>query len=49
MPDPWPGELTTAEAKGAYRTFPETVRRSSFHGGEPLMRPDVVELVRMPI
>lgn len=47
MPDPWPGELTTAEAKALIDTFPETGSPIIiFTGGEPLMRPDVFELVR---
>ena len=47
MPEPWPGELTTAEAKALIDTFPETGSPIIiFTGGEPLMRRDVFELVR---
>jgi len=47
MPEPWPGELTTAEAKALIDTFPETGSPIIiFTGGEPLMRADVFELVR---
>jgi len=45
--DPWPGECDTAEAKALIDTFPETGNPIIiFTGGEPLLRPDIFELVR---
>ncbi len=44
--DPYPGEFSTAEAKALIDTFPETGSPIIiFTGGEPLLRPDVFELV----
>jgi heme b synthase len=44
--EPYPGELTTAEAKALIDTFPETGNPVIiFTGGEPLMRKDIFELV----
>ena len=44
--DPYPGELSTEEAKSLIDTFPETGDPIIiFTGGEPLMRPDIFELV----
>jgi heme b synthase len=44
--EPSPGELDTAEAKALIDTFPETGSPIIiFTGGEPLMRPDIFELV----
>ncbi|MFO7717586.1 MAG: heme b synthase [Thermodesulfobacteriota bacterium] len=45
--DPYPGELSTAEAKQLIDTFPETGNPIIiFTGGEPLLRDDLFELVR---
>ncbi|WP_027721405.1 heme b synthase [Maridesulfovibrio zosterae] len=45
-PEPYPGELSTEEAKALIDTFPETGNPIIiFTGGEPLMRHDVFELV----
>ncbi|MBD5539353.1 MAG: heme b synthase [Desulfovibrio sp.] len=45
-PEPYPGELTTAEAKALIDTFPEVGDPIViFTGGDPMMRPDVYELV----
>ncbi len=44
--EPYPGEFSTAEAKALIDTFPETGDPIIiFTGGEPLMRPDIFELV----
>ncbi|WP_069857132.1 heme b synthase [Desulfoplanes formicivorans] len=44
--EPYPGELSTAEAKALIDTFPETGNPVIiFTGGEPLMRKDIFELV----
>lgn len=44
--DPYPGEFSTDEAKALIDTFPETGDPIIiFTGGEPLMRPDIFELV----
>lgn len=44
-PDPFPGELTTQEAKSLIDTFPQTGSPIIiFTGGEPLLRHDVFEL-----
>jgi len=44
--EPYPGELTTEEAKALIDTFPETGSPIIiFTGGEPLLRKDVFELV----
>lgn len=46
-PDPYPGEFSTDEAKALIDTFPETGSPIIiFTGGEPLLRPDIFELVR---
>lgn len=45
-PEPYDGELSTAEAKALVDTFPQVGRPIViFTGGEPMMRPDVYELV----
>ena len=45
--DPWPGEFDTKDAKALIDTFPETGSPIIiFTGGEPLLRPDIFELVR---
>ncbi|ACV69239.1 heme b synthase [Desulfohalobium retbaense] len=45
--DPYPGELTTGEAKNLIDTFPQTGSPIIiFTGGEPLLRPDLFDLVR---
>ncbi|MFW5498000.1 MULTISPECIES: heme b synthase [unclassified Maridesulfovibrio] len=45
-PEPYPGELSTEEAKALIDTFPETGDPIIiFTGGEPLLRHDVFELV----
>ncbi|MGE9984033.1 heme b synthase [Desulfovibrio sp. SGI.169] len=45
-PEPYPGELSTAEAKALIDTFPRVGRPIIiFTGGDPMMRPDVYELV----
>ncbi len=45
-PEPYEGEFDTAEAKALIDTFPETGSPIIiFTGGEPLLRPDVFELV----
>ncbi|OEU65893.1 MAG: heme b synthase [Desulfovibrio sp. S3730MH75] len=45
-PEPYPGELSTEEAKALIDTFPETGNPIIiFTGGEPLLRHDVFELV----
>ena len=44
--DPYPGELDTQQAKALIDTFPETGNPIIiFTGGEPLLRPDIFELV----
>lgn len=44
---PYPGEFSTDEAKALIDTFPETGNPIIiFTGGEPLLRPDIFELVR---
>jgi len=44
--NPYPGEFSTEEAKALIDTFPETGSPIIiFTGGEPLMRPDIFELV----
>lgn len=44
--EPYPGELSTNEAKALIDCFPETGSPIIiFTGGEPMMRPDVYELV----
>ena len=44
--DPYPGEFSTKEAKALIDTFPETGNPILiFTGGEPLLRPDIFELV----
>lgn len=44
--EPYPGEFSTEEAKALIDTFPETGSPIIiFTGGEPLMRPDIFELV----
>lgn len=44
--EPYPGELSTQEAKALIDTFPETGSPIIiFTGGEPLMRKDIFELV----
>ena len=44
-PEPYPGELSTAEAKALIDTFPEVGSPIIiFTGGDPMMRPDVYEL-----
>lgn len=44
--EPYPGELTTDEAKALIDTFPETGNPVIiFTGGEPLMRKDIFELI----
>ncbi|MBQ9452442.1 MAG: heme b synthase [Desulfovibrio sp.] len=44
--DPYPGELTTQEAKVLIDSFPQVGRPIIiFTGGDPMMRPDVYELV----
>ncbi len=43
----YPGELSTVEAKALIDTFPEVGEPIIiFTGGEPMMRPDVYELIR---
>ncbi|QAZ69056.1 heme b synthase [Solidesulfovibrio carbinolicus] len=45
--DPWPGEFDTKDAKALIDTFPETGSPIIiFTGGEPLLRPDIFDLVR---
>ncbi|MDO5483325.1 MAG: radical SAM protein, partial [Desulfovibrionaceae bacterium] len=45
-PEPYPGELSTAEAKALIDTFPAVGKPIIiFTGGDPMMRPDVYELV----
>lgn len=45
-PEPYPGELSTAEAKALIDTFPQVGNPIIiFTGGDPMMRPDVYELV----
>lgn len=45
-PEPYEGELTTAEAKALLDTFPAVGKPIViFTGGDPMMRPDVYELV----
>lgn len=45
-PDPYPGELSTAEAKALIDTFPQVGNPIViFTGGDPMIRPDVYELV----
>ena len=45
-PEPYEGELTTAEAKALIDTFPEVGDPIViFTGGDPMMRPDVYELI----
>ena len=44
--EPYPGEFSTEEAKALIDTFPETGSPIIiFTGGEPLMRPDIFDLV----
>jgi len=44
-PEPYPGELSTAEAKALIDTFPQVGDPIIiFTGGDPMMRPDVYEL-----
>lgn len=44
--EPYPGEFDTAEAKALIDTFPETGNPIIiFTGGEPMMRPDIYELI----
>ena len=44
-PEPYPGELSTAEAKALIDTFPQVGDPIViFTGGDPMMRPDVYEL-----
>ncbi len=44
--EPYPGELDTAEAKALIDTFPEVGDPIIiFTGGDPMMRPDVYELI----
>jgi heme b synthase len=44
---PYPGELATEEARALIDTFPQTGDPIIiFTGGEPLLRPDIFELVR---
>ncbi len=46
-PEPYEGELSTAEAKALIDTFPEVGDPIIiFTGGDPMMRPDVYELIR---
>ena len=45
-PEPYPGELSTAEAKALIDTFPQVGNPIIiFTGGDPMIRPDVYELV----
>lgn len=45
--EPYPGEFSTEEAKALIDTFPEVGEPIIiFTGGEPLLRPDIFELVR---
>ena len=45
--EPYPGELSTAEAKALIDTFPDVGDPIIiFTGGDPMMRPDVYELIR---
>ncbi|MDL2313860.1 heme b synthase [Desulfovibrio sp. OttesenSCG-928-C14] len=45
-PEPYPGELSNAEAKALIDTFPQTGNPIIiFTGGEPLLRPDIFDLV----
>jgi len=45
--EPYPGEFDTAKAKALIDTFPQTGNPIIiFTGGEPLLRPDIFELVR---
>ena len=45
-PEPYPGELSTEEAKALIDTFPQVGKPIIiFTGGDPMMRPDVYELV----
>ncbi len=45
-PEPYPGELTTEEAKALIDTFPDVGNPIIiFTGGEPLMRHDIFELI----
>jgi len=45
-PEPYPGELSNIEAKALIDTFPEVGNPIIiFTGGDPMMRPDVYELV----
>ena len=44
--EPYPGELSTAEAKALIDTFPDVGNPIIiFTGGDPMMRPDVYELI----
>ena len=46
-PEPYPGELSNAQAKRLIDSFPETGNPIIiFTGGEPLLRPDIFDLVR---
>lgn len=45
-PEPYPGELTTEEARALIDTFPQVGRPIIiFTGGDPMIRPDVYDLV----
>ena len=45
-PEPYPGELTTAEAKALIDTFPQVGNPIIIlTGGDPMMRPDLYELI----
>ena len=45
-PEPYPGELDTAQAKKLIDSFPDTGNPVIiFTGGEPLLRPDIFELI----
>ena len=46
-PEPYDGELSTAEAKALIDTFPQVGNPIViFTGGEPMLRPDVYDLIR---
>lgn len=46
-PEPYPGELTTAEAKKLIDSFGEVGNPLLiFTGGEPMLRPDIYELIK---
>ena len=45
-PEPYPGELSTEEAKALIDTFPSVGNPIIiFTGGDPMIRPDVYELI----